>query len=116
MLNLNYNISKNINLKKGVVYTPDFIVTNMLDLVKYKGTDILDKHIIDNSCGDGSFLVQIVQRYINECIKNNFSEIKIINLLSKYIHGVEIDKDSHIKCLNKLNLLLNNNNIFLKVK
>jgi adenine-specific DNA-methyltransferase len=42
---------------KGRVYTPDYIVCNILDLCGYDGVDILEKHIIDNSCGDGAFFV-----------------------------------------------------------
>ena len=41
--------------KNGVVYTPEHIVKLMLDRTKYFGNTILQKHIIDNSCGNGAF-------------------------------------------------------------
>ena len=50
--------------EKGVVYTPQYIVKIILDQANYKGEKILRKHVIDNSCGDGAFLVEITNRYI----------------------------------------------------
>ena len=45
----------------GQVFTPDFIVNRMLGSVGYTvKTDILNKHIIDNSCGNVDFLAQVV--------------------------------------------------------
>ena len=46
--------------KIGQVFTPEYLVNNMLDYIGYIGSDIIRKHIIDNSCGDGAFLKQIV--------------------------------------------------------
>ena len=56
---------KDITIEKsnGRFYTPDFIVCNILDMSGYYGNAILQKHVIDNSCGDGAFLVEIVRRY-----------------------------------------------------
>ena len=45
--------------EQGKVYTPDYIVKNILNLAGYKGNNILQKHVIDNSCGDGAFLKEI---------------------------------------------------------
>ena len=55
----------------GRFYTPEFIVNNVLDLSGYHGQTILKKHSIDNSCGDGAFLVAIVDRYCKEFLKYN---------------------------------------------
>jgi len=54
---------------KGRVYTPDYIVKNILDMAHYNGAHILKKHVIDNSCGDGAFLCEIVDRYCKNAIK-----------------------------------------------
>jgi adenine-specific DNA-methyltransferase len=65
--NISNLVSENqnvLNIKDGVVYTPNFIVKNMLDIISYKGKSILKKHVIDNSCGEGTFLIEIVTRYI----------------------------------------------------
>lgn len=86
----------------GQIYTPVHIVNDMLDLLNYRGKHILQKHIIDNSCGDGAFLKEIVKRYIAEYQNFHNSLCGIENELSTYIHGIEIDKDAYIQCLNNL--------------
>lgn len=89
----------------GRIYTPCFIVKNILDLSGYKN-NILTKNIIDNSCGDGAFLIEIVKRYCEVFIKKygkNKSQL-LKNHLEKYIHGIEIEKKEHQKCLARLNL------------
>ncbi len=93
---------KNIK-NNGVIYTPDFIVKNILDIAEYHNNKILEKHIIDNSCGKGSFLVEIVNRYCKEFFKkydkteNNKKILK--KHLETYIHGIEIEKESLIECI-----------------
>ena len=76
----------------GQVYTPDFIVSNMLDFAGYGDEEILERNIIDNSCGNGAFLVEVVRRYCTafnkKYGKNNNKKLK--EHLEKYIHGIEI--------------------------
>lgn len=81
----------------GAVYTPQHIVNNILDLLGYE-EDVLKKHIIDNSCGDGAFLVEVVRRYIANYFKNsnNIDELRLD--LEKYIHGLEIDSQAVKNC------------------
>lgn len=85
--------------KGGQIYTPSFIVENILDLAGYRN-GILKRHIIDNSCGDGAFLVEVVKRYcslfIKEHGKNKKADLK--RDLEKYVHGIEIDKVEIDKC------------------
>ncbi|MDR0919003.1 MAG: SAM-dependent methyltransferase [Oscillospiraceae bacterium] len=82
----------------GEVYTPAHIVSLMLDEIGYNGETVSQKHIIDNSCGDGAFLMQIVERYIKNCPSTN--DIK--NELETYIHGIEIDKTAYKNCIKNL--------------
>lgn len=89
---------------KGQIYTPDYIVNNILDLIGYEGDDILEKHIIDNSSGDGAFLIEIVKRYCNSFIKKNGNNKNLKLHLEKYIHGIEIQQDEFEKSLLNLNL------------
>ncbi len=49
--------------ESGQVFTPPYLVCDILDVAGYRGIAILRKHIIDNSCGDGAFLQEIVARY-----------------------------------------------------
>lgn len=87
----------------GRFYTPEFIVNNILDLSGYHGQTILKKHAIDNSCGDGAFLVAIVNRYCNEFLKINNDLQVLSEELSIYIHGIEIDEIESKKCIENLN-------------
>ena len=89
--------------KNGRFYTPKYIVDNVLDLSGYHGSKILKKHVIDNSCGDGAFLVDIVSRYCDEFFKTEHSTVALSEELSTYIHGIEIDQKECQKCIFNLN-------------
>lgn len=76
----------------GQVFTPDFIVKTILDEAGYKGTGILRRHCIDNSCGDGAFLCEIVRRYLRAYRDSHGTLDGASAELHKFIHGIEIDK------------------------
>ena len=69
-----------MNLRKCQIFTPKNIVMFMLDSIEYNN-DIFGKYIIDNSCGDGSFLVEVVSRFINDAKSRNISNRKIKKIL-----------------------------------
>lgn len=94
----------NLHLVKhsGQVFTPDFIVALMLDFCGYKGDNILRKHIIDNSCGDGAFLCVVVCRYCMKWLEDNEERSILKNHLETYIHGVEQDKVAFNNCIYNL--------------
>ena len=69
------------------------------------------KRILENSCGDGNILVEIVQRYIDDCVANGLSRTMIKNGLARDIYGVEIDQEQYKKCILKLNGILRKNDI-----
>lgn len=94
------NKNKESVKKLGQVFTPPLLVKFMLDVVDYSGEKILKKHILDNSCGNGNFLVEIVKRYL-EVSKLNKASLKTD--LESYIHGVEVDPILHQECLSRLN-------------
>lgn len=96
-----------MNKKKtiGQVYTPINVVKDILKLVNYHGEIILNKHIIDNSCGNGAFLCEIVKRYIKEYKHKNNTTNGLAKHLSKYIHGLEIDEKTCNECIKNLNYL-----------
>ena len=73
----------------GKVYTEKYVVDIILDLVGYTGGNIRKRHIIDNSCGDGAFLIEVVNRYCKQCVKENVSPLEIANELREFIHGIE---------------------------
>jgi adenine-specific DNA-methyltransferase len=97
-------VNDNNNIKNlGQVSTPDIIVEFMLDAIGYEGETVLDKHILDNSCGEGAFLKIIVKRYIEAAKEKNFSWQETKKGLETYIHGVEIDAVAYKNCRKNLN-------------
>ena len=82
----------------GRVYTPDYLVRTILDFGNYNGKDIVGKHVIDNSCGDGAFLREIVERYCQQ-----FHGKTLKKHLETYIHGIELDGEEREKCVRNLN-------------
>lgn len=89
----------------GQVFTPAFLVKNILDICHYTGTDILQKHIIDNSCGDGAFLCEIVERYCSAYLQTGTDICILKNHLEQYIHGIELEKEAYENCLYNLNIV-----------
>lgn len=91
----------------GQVFTPKWIVRKMLDMCMYNGTGILDKHLMDNSCGDGAFLTSAVRRYCSAFFirneKSADSYEKLRKDLGTYIHGMDIDGDAIAECVENLN-------------
>lgn len=97
----------------GQVFTPNYIVKEMLDLCGYKhGKKILRKHIIDNSCGDGAILCEVVERYCLAYISFNENSLWLKNELELYIHGIDNDPIAVSKCIENLNVICSKYNIF----
>ena len=85
----------------GNVYTPSFLVKNILDFGGYE-KNILCKNVIDNSCGDGAFLMEIVDRYCRAGLEEQEDILKLKKQLETYIHGIEIEKQAVGKCKRNL--------------
>jgi adenine-specific DNA-methyltransferase len=101
--------------RRGVVYTPQFMVNIILENIQYNSSAILCKHVIDNSCGNGAFLIEIVKRYISYAKKVKSSIIEITKQLETYIHGIEIDYLAYKECIANLNAILKEFNINISV-
>lgn len=88
--------------KDGKIFTPEPIVKYMLYNNLWRHHE-LDQHIIDNSCGDGAFLCEIVSDY---CETYKFEHMRkgldLKTTLETYIHGIEIDPVEYKKCLENL--------------
>jgi adenine-specific DNA-methyltransferase len=91
----------------GQVYTPSWVVDEILDLVDYCGESILTKRILEPACGDGAFLKEIVKRYILQSQFIGLTSEKIISGLETYIYGIELDEIEYNKCINNLNQIVN---------
>lgn len=102
---------KQIVKHHGQVYTPEYLVKIILDFGGYKDKNILRKHVIDNSCGNGAFLMEIVIRYCNEFLKNNNNIVTLKEELQTYIHGIEIQESEYKECISNLNNIVKQYNI-----
>ena len=101
----------------GQVYTPNWIVSEILDSIGYNNEIILDKYILEPSCGDGVFLTEIVKRYIKIASANNLSTQQIATNLEKYIYGIELDEIEYKKSTDNLdNLVIKELSQNLKIK
>lgn len=87
--------------KIGQIFTPTYLAKQILKFSNY--VNVSKKHVIDNSCGDGSFLKLIVEQYINEFLKSSNDKNELKKELELYIHGIEIDYNAYLKCIEILN-------------
>ena len=91
----------------GQIFTPDYLVRDILDIAGYNPTtSILRKHVIDNSCGDGAFLTEVVLRYCRAAKGAGLSAADIKTDLETYIHGIELDEQAFHACLLNLNAVV----------
>ena len=85
------------------VFTPKPYVIKMLNAINYKGNRVLKKYVLENSCGEGNILIQVVSRYIKIALKAQYSVEQIKVDLETYIIGFEIDNKVRKNCINNLN-------------
>ena len=96
--------------KKCQVFTPADYVEELLDSVGYT-ENLYGKRILENSCGDGNILVAVVQRYIDDCNRQELSKEQIRAGLANDICAIEIDKEQYEKCICNLNNVLKLNDL-----
>lgn len=95
--------SDTIQKTKGQVFTPVEMVNAMLDWCGYEGSQIIGRHVADNSCGDGAFLVQVLRRYLQAARTENMNDMTIRSHLQIYIHGMDCDREAVARCRERLN-------------
>ena len=93
-------------LKKFQVFTPRNIIDNMLDMLNYRGSFILDKSFLENSFGNGEILIKAIKRYIYIGNENKISKEKISENLEKLFWGYEIDENLYDEAISSLDELL----------
>ena len=85
----------------GEVFTPAWLVTAMLDLVKGE-TERIDSRFLEPACGSGNFLVQILRRKLAavECKfgTSAFEKRHYALLALMCIYGVELLADNIAEC------------------
>lgn len=83
------------------ISTPKEYVKSMLDLVGYT-KKLHGKTVLENSCGEGDILIEIVRRYITDCRKQGYSDDVIKTGITRDIKAYEIDAQCVLKCIANL--------------
>lgn len=91
-----------MDLSKCQIFTPDYIVKYMLDKIDYT-SNIYGKKIVDNSCGTGNILVDVVERFILDAKKVRKKNKTIKNALESCIYGYDVDPKMVEMCIKNLN-------------
>ena len=85
----------------GEVFTPSWMVEDMLDLVKDE-TERIDARFLEPACGSGNFLVQILRRKLTAVElkygNSNFERQHYALLGLMCIYGVELLADNIAEC------------------
>lgn len=89
----------------GEVYTPRWLVEDMLDLVKQE-TERIDSRFLEPACGDGNFLAIVLEkkmamiqlRYRKS--QSEFEKYSVVGVAS--IYGIDILKDNVEACRDRL--------------
>jgi hypothetical protein len=85
----------------GEVFTPEWLVEAMLDLVKDE-TERLDARFLEPACGSGNFLTKILKRKLaavelrygkSEFDRNHYALLSVM-----CIYGIELLKDNIAEC------------------
>lgn len=90
--------------KKCQIFTPIKNVIELMNWVGYK-KNLYGKKVLEPTFGRGNILLKVVERYIRDCVKNNFSLNEIKYGLENDIYGYEYDEKYFNICLSELNLL-----------
>ena len=90
----------------GEVFTPEWLVEAMLDLVKDE-TQRIDSRFLEPACGSGNFLVKVLQRKLaaveTKYAKSEFERRHYALLAVMCTYGIELLEDNIFEC--RLNLL-----------
>ncbi len=89
----------------GEVFTPGWMVEAMLELVKDE-TERIDSRFLEPACGDGNFLVPVLQRKLAAVEakygKSDFERRNYALLSVMCLYGIELLSDNVAECREKL--------------
>lgn len=91
--------------KKYQIFTPEKTVREMLLLLKRRAA-LYGKSFLENSCGDGRFILGYVSMYVGTCRKQGLSWDEISKGLSRDVVGYELDKHKLNACKKALDGLM----------
>lgn len=89
----------------GEVFTPAWMVEDMLDLVKNE-SERIDSRFLEPACGSGNFLVAVLKRKLltveEKYGKNDFEKRHHALLSLMCIYGIELLEDNTVECRENL--------------
>ena len=86
------------------VFTPTEYVEELLNAIEYRG-NVYGKSVLENSCGTGGILMEIVRRYIISAQKEKKTFIEIKNGLEHDICGIELEREHVEECRKNLDIV-----------
>lgn len=86
----------------GQVWTPDWMVSHMLDLAGYTDDTVLSTRILEPSFGNGAFLKEIVTRILKESSARGMTAEDTASIIDNNVHGIEIDKEIYKSTIEEL--------------
>lgn len=104
------NTTKHVKSKQrvadyGEVFTPEWLVNDMLDLVKHE-TERIDSRFLEPACGNGNFLAEVLRRKL-AVVDSRYSKSQIeweryAVIAVSSIYGVDILEDNAQECRERL--------------
>ena len=92
----------------GEVFTPSWMVNDMLDLVKDE-SERIDARVLEPACGEGVFLQEVLRRKLTTCQarygKNEFERNHYALLGLMCIYGIELLEDNAQICRDNLHAI-----------
>lgn len=89
----------------GEVFTPAWLVEDMLDLVKHE-TERIDSRFLEPACGSGNFLIPVLRRKLatvhHKYAKSDFEKRHQALFSLMCIYGVELLADNVAECRQNL--------------
>lgn len=85
--------------------TPVEYARIMLDYAGYR-KNLYGQSVLENSCGKGNILCEVVRRYINDAEAAGYSKAEVSYGLERDIEAFEVDNDKFRACIISLNDIL----------
>ena len=83
------------------IFTPDSYVTELLDIAGYS-RGLMGRSVLENSCGNGNILKEVVRRYIVDSLERGYTSEEIVIGLERDICGVELEQEHADRCRENL--------------
>jgi hypothetical protein len=89
----------------GEVFTPGWLVTDMLDLVKSE-TERIDSRFLEPACGSGNFLIPVLDRKLaavqGRYGSSDFERRHYALFALMCVYGIEVLADNAVECRTRL--------------